>query len=110
MTKRRFAATVAGSAMIACVAIIAVHRVAYTPTGAVKMATRPLVIALHDIDEGRPIDSASVAVVQWPLGTVPLGAYGSIDRVVGRVATRAIFKGEVIVPRLATDTTRRGPQ
>ena len=95
------------SAIISCVGIVVVHRVAYTPKSAVKIATRPVGVATQDISAGGPIDAAIVTIARWPLGTVPFGSYTSIDSVIGRVASRAIYKGEVIVPRLATDTTRR---
>jgi pilus assembly protein CpaB len=67
------------------------------------------VIALEDVSEGRALGRTSVAVAQWPLGTVPAGAFSAVDSVVGRVARIEVFKGEVIVPgRLAPDGTGPG--
>ena len=71
--------------------------------------TEAVVVSLRDISEGRVIERPSVAVAQWPVGTVPAGAYRVIDSVIGRVARIGIFKGEVITPvRLAPDSAVGG--
>jgi pilus assembly protein CpaB len=59
--------------------------------------------------EGAPIDRMAVVVAQWPVGTIPAGAFTSIDSVAGRVTRVAVFKGEALVPgRLAPDGTGAG--
>jgi pilus assembly protein CpaB len=74
-----------------------------------QLATAPVVVATRDIAEGTSIDRAAVNVAQWPAATVPAGAYGSVDSVVGRVARVAVFSGEPIVPgRLAPEGTGPG--
>jgi pilus assembly protein CpaB len=76
-----------------------------------KIVTRPVVVALQDVGEGQLIDRASVAVAEWPVSTVPAGAYTAVDSVLGRVARFNVFKGEVIVPgRLAPEGTGAGLQ
>jgi pilus assembly protein CpaB len=46
---------------------------------------------------------------QWPVTTIPAGAFGQPDSVAGRVTRVAVFKGEVIVPgRLAPEGTGPG--
>ena len=111
MTKGRLASSVALSLIIACVGIIAARRVVYSPAAQTKMVTRPVVVAIQHIDEGGAIDTANVRLAQWPTGTVPRGAYSSVDAVVGRVVSREMYKGEVVVPHLLTvDTTRRTPK
>jgi pilus assembly protein CpaB len=48
------------------------------------------------------IDRAGLAVARWPAGTVPWGAYATVDSVANRVAQVTLYKGEAIVPgRLA---------
>jgi pilus assembly protein CpaB len=59
--------------------------------------------------EGATIDRMAVVVAQWPVGTIPAGAFTSIDSVAGRVTRVAVFKGEALVPgRLAPDGTGPG--
>jgi pilus assembly protein CpaB len=67
-------------------------------------ATAPVVIAQKDMAEGSSIDRMSLVVAQWPVGTIPAGAFTSIDSIVGRVTRVTVFKGEALVPgRLAPD-------
>jgi pilus assembly protein CpaB len=50
-------------------------------------------------------------VAEWPINTIPAGAYASVDSVVNRVTRIDVFRGEVIVPgRLAPDGTGPGLQ
>lgn len=75
-----------------------------TPTGVSRVHTVPVVVASKDIPEGMMIDRWALTVAQWPIGTVPAGAYASIDSVAHRVSRIAIYKGEAIVPgRLAPE-------
>lgn len=91
----------------AVLAVLGAYRVFGTSSSQVYIKTRSVVVALSDIPEGRAIDRTSVVVTQFPVGTVPVGAYLSIDSVVGRVAMINIYKGEAIVPgRLAPITPR----
>jgi Flp pilus assembly protein CpaB len=107
MTKQRFAGTMITSFVLSCIGIIAVHRVLYTPQAQSKISTKSVVVALRDIAKGGAIERGSVTVNQFPIGTVPVFAYASLDSVVGRVASMDIYRGEVIVPgRLAADITR----
>jgi pilus assembly protein CpaB len=69
----------------------------------------PVVIAQKDMLEGSSIDRMAVAVAQWPAGTIPAGAFTSIDSVVGRVTRGSVFKGEAFVHgRLVPDETGPG--
>jgi pilus assembly protein CpaB len=59
--------------------------------------------------EGATIDRMAVVVAQWPVGTIPAGAFTSIDSVASRVTRVPVFKGEALVPgRLAPDGTGPG--
>lgn len=74
-----------------------------------RVATAPVVVALRDLPEGATIDQASVVANQWPLPTIPAGAFASADSVVGRVTRVPVYKGEPIVPgRLAPAGTGPG--
>ena len=99
MTLRNHTTTFAIGLIIAAAGILGISRVLETPKSQKRIATRLVVVALQDIPEGRSIDGTTVAVVRWPFGTVPHGAYSTVDSVVGRVARVNFFKGEVIVSR-----------
>jgi len=86
------------AAVAAVAAVLVFRRVLESPGAPSRVATRPVVVALRDIAEGRAIDRTSVIVAQWPAGTVPAGSYRVVDSIVGRVAGIDIFKGEVVVP------------
>src|SRR5690606_2071592 len=74
-----------------------VWRVLENTEAASRVATQPVVVAAQDMPEGSQIDQLKLTVGQWPVPTVPAGAYSSIDSVVGRVTRVAIFAGEPIV-------------
>jgi len=111
MAERRYTFIFAAALATAGLATFGIYRVLEATKAKNKIVTRPVVVALQDVSEGRSIERASVMVAQWPIGTVPAGAYSSADSVVSRVARVDIFKGEVIVPgRLAPDGTGPGLQ
>jgi pilus assembly protein CpaB len=71
--------------------------------------TQRIVVAVRDIPEGTAIDRRSVTTTDWPAATVPVGAFATIDSVVGRIARIAVFNGDVLVPgRLARAGSRPG--
>lgn len=104
MTLRHHTTTFALGLIMAAAGVLGISRVLETPKAQHRIATRLVVVALQDIPEGRPIDGTTVAVARWPLGTVPFGAYSTVDSVIGRVARVNMFKGEVIVPRRLAET------
>lgn len=74
-----------------------------------RVATQRIVVAVRDIAEGAAIDRRAVATTAWPLATVPMGAFTTIDSVVGRITRVAVFKSDAIVPaRLAPVGSRPG--
>ena len=74
-----------------------------------RVATQPVIVASQDMPEGAQIDQLMVTVGQWPVPTVPAGAYSSVDSVIGRVTRVPVFRGEPIVPgRLAPAGTGPG--
>ena len=91
----------------AVIAVLGAYRVFEMPRSQIRIQTKSVVVALSDIPEGQAIERASLVVNQYPVGTVPDGAYASIDSVIGRIAMINIYKGEAIVPgRLAPITPR----
>jgi pilus assembly protein CpaB len=111
MAERRYTTIFAVALIAAAGATFGIYRVLEATKAQNKIVTRPVVVALQDISEGRIIERTSLAVNQYPLGTVPAGAYASIDSVVGRVTRVDVFRGEPIVPgRLTPDGTGPGLQ
>jgi len=109
MAERRYTTIFAAALITAAAATFGIYRVLEATKAQSKIITRPVVVALEDVSEGRAFGRTAIAVANWPLGTVPAGAFSSVDSVVGRVARIDVFKGEVIVPgRLAPDGTGPG--
>lgn len=91
-----------GAILVAAAATFGAWRLLAANSRAGTVKVQQVVIAARDIPEGSLIDRVAVAAAQWPIQTVPVGAYSSIDSVVGRVARVAVYNGEPIVPgRLA---------
>jgi pilus assembly protein CpaB len=111
MAERRYTTIFAFAVLTAGVATFGIYRVLQAAKAKNKIQVQPVVVALQDVSEGRSIEQTSVTVAQWPVGTVPAGAFTSVDSVVGRVTRIDVFKGEVIVPgRLAPNGTGPGLQ
>ena len=91
--KRIFGVAIAS----ALITVLGVQRVLESPGKTRRIVTRPVVVALEDIDEGLVIQRPSVSLVHYPLGTIPAGAVASIDSVVGHVARIKIYKGEALL-------------
>jgi pilus assembly protein CpaB len=95
--------------VIAALATFGVYRVLENTKASSRIATRPLVVASRNLAEGSAIDRASLSVREWPVATVPAGAFSSVDSLIGRVTRVAIFEGEALVPgRLAPSGTGPG--
>jgi len=109
MAAKRYSLIFYAAIIVALVSTFGVYRVLEVTKANARVATAPVVIAQKDLPEGAAIDRMAVAVAQWPVGTVPAGAFTSIDSVAGRVTRVAVFKGEALVPgRLAPDGTGPG--
>ena len=97
-----------GAILVAAAATFGAYRLLAANSRA-EVSTRAVVIANQDIPEGVAIDRIALTTAQWPVQTVPVGAFASIDSVVGRVARVAVYNGEPIVPgRLAPVGTGPG--
>ena len=109
MAERRYTTIFAFAVLTAGVATFGIYRVLQTSKARNRIQTQPVVVALQDVGESQAIERTAVAVAQWPVGTVPAGAFTNVDSVVGRVTRIDVFKGEVIVPgRLAPNGTEPG--
>src|SRR5689334_15471626 len=109
MAGRRYTFIFYGAVAVAALATFGVYRVLENTKASSRVATRPLVVAAKSIPEGTAIDRASLSVREWPVATVPAGAFASTDSLIGRVTRVAVFEGEPLVPgRLAPSGTGPG--
>ena len=109
MRQRRILTTFVMALVVAAAATFGIRGSLDAPKAQRESKTDAVVVSVRDISEGRTIERPSVAVAQWPAGTVPGGAYRVVDSVIGRVARIGIFKGEAITPvRLAPDSAVGG--
>ena len=109
MAAKRYSFIFYAAIIVALVSTFGVYRVLEKAKENARIVTGPVVIAQKDMAEGAAIDRMAVAVVQWPVATIPVGAFTSIDSVVGRVARVTLFTGDPLVPgRLAPDGTGPG--
>jgi pilus assembly protein CpaB len=109
MAAKRYSFVFYVAILVAIGATYAVYKVLESTKASNRVATAPVVVAAKDINEGESIDRIALSVAQWPVSTVPVGAYGRIDSVAGRVARVPVFAGEPLVPgRLAPEGTTPG--
>src|SRR5215207_7715317 len=109
MAAKRYSLIFYAAIVVALISTFSVYRVLEKMKASTHVATGPVVIAQKDMAEGSVIDRMAVVVAQWPVYTIPVGAFTSIDSVVGRVTRVSVFKGEALVPgRLAPDGTGPG--
>jgi pilus assembly protein CpaB len=109
MAGRRYTFVFYVAVAIAALATFGVYRVLENTKASSRVATRPLVVAAKSIPEGTAIDRSSLSVREWPVATVPAGAYSNADSLIGRVTRVAVFEGEPFVPgRLAPSGTGPG--
>ena len=104
MAAKRYSLIFYAALVVALISTFGVYRVLEKTKADAHVATGPVVIAQNDMSEGAAVDRMAVAVAQWPIHTIPAGAFTSIDSVAGRVTRVAVYRGEVLVPgRLAPD-------
>ena len=109
MAAKRYSLIFYAALVVALLSTFGVYRVLEKAKVDAHVATGPVVIAQSDMAEGAAVDRMAVAVAQWPIHTIPAGAFTSIDSVAGRVTRVNVFRGEVLVPgRLAPDGTGPG--
>jgi pilus assembly protein CpaB len=109
MAGRRYTFVFYVAVGIAAIATFGVYRVLENTKASSRIATRALVVAAKNLPEGSAIDRSALSVREWPVATVPAGAYASPDSLIGRVTRVAVFEGEPLVPgRLAPSGTGPG--
>jgi pilus assembly protein CpaB len=109
MAGRRYSFVFYVAVAVAAIATFGVYRVLENTKASSRIATRPLVVAAKNLAEGAAIDRTSLSVREWPVATIPAGAFSSADSLIGRVTRVAIFEGEALVPgRLAPSGTGPG--
>src|SRR4051812_5494456 len=109
MAGRRYTFVFYVAVAIAAIATFGVYRVLENTKASSRIATRSLVVAARNLAEGSSIDRSSLSVREWPVATVPAGAFASADSLIGRVTRVAVFEGEPFVPgRLAPSGTGPG--
>jgi pilus assembly protein CpaB len=109
MAAKRYSFVFYIAIIVAVAATYSVFKVLESTKASSKVATAPVVVAAKDINEGEAIDRLALTVAQWPVATIPVGAYGRIDSVAGRVARVKVFTGEPMVPgRLTPEGTEPG--
>ena len=109
MAGRRYTFVFYVAVAIAALATFGVYRVLETTKASSRIATRPLVVAARNLAEGSSLDRSALSVREWPVATIPAGAFSSPDSLMGRVTRVAVFEGEAIVPgRLAPAGTGPG--
>lgn len=109
MAGRRYTFVFYVAVGIAALATFGVYRVLENTKASSRIATRPLVVAAKNLPEGTAIDRTALSVREWPVATIPAGAFTSTDSLIGRVTRVAVFEGEPMVPgRLAPSGTGPG--
>ena len=98
MAAKRYSFVFYAAILVAIGTTYAVFKVLESTKASSRVATAPVVVASRDIPDGVLIDRLALSVAQWPVSTVPVGAYGNIDSVAGRVTRVAVFNGEPFVP------------
>lgn len=58
--------------------------------------TTPVVVAKTNLRVGEPVRDAELATVNWPIGHLPEGTFGSLREVAGRIPKRSVAEGEPV--------------
>jgi len=69
-----------------------------TPDRAEGIATKPVIVAAVNLDLGAELRPEDLRIVEWPVNTVPVTAFGSADQVVGRGLIQSVVENELILP------------
>jgi pilus assembly protein CpaB len=109
MAERRYTLVFYVAVIVAAVATYGVYKALEVTRESGRVVTAPVVVASEDIPEGHAIEKRAITTGQWPVQTIPAGAFSSVDSVAGRVTRVPVFQGEPIVPgRLAPPGTTGG--
>src|SRR5262249_32960869 len=64
---------------------------------AAAVETKPIYVAIHNINLGDPIDDKLVALQEWPKDKIPPGAISQLQDLEGRRPRATIIQGEPIL-------------
>lgn len=62
--------------------------------GPAPIETKPIYVALHNINLGDPIDATMVSLQEWPKDKIPPGSISQLEDLEGRRPRTAIIQGE----------------
>jgi pilus assembly protein CpaB len=78
---------------------LATYRWQKTPVTTVeKLPTRPVVVAVANLDLGASLRPEDVRTIDWPAESVPAGAFEHVEDVVGRGLIQPVVQNEAILP------------
>jgi pilus assembly protein CpaB len=78
---------------------LATYRWQKTPSTVVeRLPTRPVVVAVANLDLGASLRPEDVRTIDWPAESVPAGAFEHVEDVVGRGLIQPIVQNEAILP------------
>ena len=78
---------------------LATYRWQSTPATTVqKLPTRPVVVAVANLDLGASLRPEDVRTIDWPAESVPAGAFEHVEDVVGRGIIQPVVQNEAILP------------
>ena len=78
---------------------LATYRWQKTPVTTVeKFPTRPVVVAMANLDLGASLRPEDVRTIDWPAESVPAGAFEHVEDVVGRGLIQPVVQNEAILP------------
>lgn len=76
------------------------------PQAVEKLEFQPIVIAAIDIPFGNKLQANQLKIMKWPKSTpMPVGVYQTTEEVIGKVASQAIYKDEMIMSTRVVDHT-----
>jgi pilus assembly protein CpaB len=67
-------------------------------TTATAVQTRPVVVAVANLDLGASLRREDVRTIDWPAESVPAGAFDNVQDVVGRGLIQPVVQNEAILP------------
>ena len=78
---------------------LATYRWQKTPVTTVeRLPTRPVVVAVANLDLGASLRPEDVRTIDWPAESVPSGAFEHVEDVVGRGLIQPVVQNEAILP------------
>ncbi|MEO5902704.1 MAG: Flp pilus assembly protein CpaB [Gemmatimonadaceae bacterium] len=98
-----------GAILVAAAATFGAYKLLAANGGGNGITMQKVVVANRDIPEGVTIDRVALTTADWPIQTVPPGAFSNVDSIAGRISRVVIYNGEPLLPaRLAPIGTGPG--